>query len=220
METKDYKTEIIKDLKSKYEFFRKVVVVGDNKVGKTSILKQLINKEFSEEYKPTKGYEFNIMLIKVNETVIKFQIWDMCGDESYRPSLFNLYRNSNLGILVYSISSRQSFNNLEEWIKNLRKKSPTTNIILIGNKSDEKDKREVSYEEGQEIAEKYNLEFFEEISSAEELKSPNFMEMGAISIFKEYEGGSNDISAGVFGQSIMLDPKEVFQNRNKQKCCI
>ena len=98
METKDYKTEIIKDTKSKYEFFRKIVVVGDNEVGKTSLLKQIINNEFSEQYTPTKGYEFNIMLIKVNNIVIKFQIWDMCGDDNYRTSLLNLYRNANLGI--------------------------------------------------------------------------------------------------------------------------
>ena len=220
METKNFKTEMILDTKAKYDSFAKVVVCGDNQVGKTSILKQVLENEFDEDYTPTKGYQFNIVLIKVNDTVIKFQVWDMSGEESYRPNLFNLYRNANLGILVYSVTSRESFNNLEEWIKKLKRKAPLTKIILIGNKTDEKDKREVSFEEGKEICSKHNLEFFEEVSAKEEFTSPNFLERGAISLFKDIEAGSNDISAGVFTQSVMLDPKEVFTPNKKPNCCL
>jgi len=220
METKNLKTEMILDTKSKYDFFVKVVVVGDIKVGKTSILKKILTNEFIEEYKPTNGYEFNIVLIKVNEIVIKFQIWDMSGEENYRPSLLNLYRNANLGFLVYSVTSRESFNKLEDWIDKLRRKAPFTKILLIGNKCDEKEKREVSYEEGKELCEKFNLEHFEEVSATQEFPSPNFLERGAMSLYKDYESGSNDISAGVIAQSIMLDPKEAnLLNNRKQKCC-
>ena len=218
METKNYKTEIIRNKNAKSDFFAKVVVVGDCEVGKTSILKKLINDEFKSDYTPTKGYEFNICLIKVNNMTIKLQIWDTCGEENYRTILLNLYRNSNFGILVYSITSRQSFNNLEDWIKKLRKKAPLTKIILLGNKSDENDKREVSYDEGKEICEKYNLEYFEEVSATNEFSSPNFIERAAICIFKDYETSGNDIS-GINGMSIMLDPKD-FNKDNKRKCCI
>ena len=93
METKNLKTEMILDTKAKYDSFAKVVVCGDNQVGKTSILKQVLENEFDEDYTPTKGYQFNIVLIKVNDTVIKFQVWDMSGEESYRPNLFNLQEN-------------------------------------------------------------------------------------------------------------------------------
>ena len=218
MDGKNYKAEIIPDQRTKVEFFVKVVVAGDCEVGKTAILKQLLKKEFISEYKPTKGYEFNIVLIKVNDTVIKFQIWDMCGAENYRTSLLQLYRNSNLGVLVYSISSRKSFDNIEDWIVKLKKKAPTTKIILIGNKKDEEDKREVTYEEGKQICEKHNLEFFEEISATEEFTSPNWMERGAICVFKDYESGGNDISAGAFNASVMLDPKDINQPK-KKNCC-
>ena len=218
MDGKNYKAEIIPDQRAKVEFFVKVVVAGDCEVGKTAILKQLLKKEFISEYKPTQGYEFNIVLIKVNDTVIKFQIWDMCGAENYRTSLLQLYRNSNLGVLVYSISSRKSFDNIEDWIVKLKKKAPTTKIILIGNKKDEEDKREVTYEEGKQICEKHNLEFFEEISATEEFTSPNWMERGAICVFKDYESGGNDISAGAFNASVMLDPKDINQPK-KKNCC-
>ena len=206
MEQKNYKTEIIKDTKSKFEFFVKVLVVGDVEVGKTSIIKKLIQDEFTEEYIPTKGYNFNLYFIKVNHTVIKFQIWDMCGAENYRQNALQLYRNANLGILVYSISSKASFNNLESWIKNMIIKSPSTKIILLGNKSDENDKREVSYEEGKKICEKYKLEYFTEISATNDIKSPNFMEIGAISIYKDYENNPNDVSGVGMSESVMLEP--------------
>ena len=205
MELKGYKTEIIKDTKSKFDFFQKILVMGDIEVGKTSIIKQLINNEFIEEYEPTKGYNFNLYFIKVNNIVIKCQIWDMCGAENYRPNALQLYRNANLGILVYSVTSKSSFNSVENWIIDMEKKNPGTKIILLGNKSDLNDQREVSFEEGKGISEKYNLEYFTEISATKEFSSPNFMERGAICLYKDYEN-NNDVSGYGMSESIMLEP--------------
>ena len=216
MDNKKYKTEIIKDINSKYDFFIKVEVVGDLEVGKTSIIKKLINNEFYEEYTPTNGYEFNIYLIKVNGTTIKFQIWDMCGAENYRISLLQLYRNANLGILVYSITSRESFDNLKNWITKLRNKAPLSKIILLGNKCDLEEQRKVSYEEGKEICEKYELEYFMEVSAKQEIRD-NFMEIAAISFFKDYETNGNEMSNGILNESVMLNDVSI-KDRSK-KCC-
>ena len=216
MENKNYKIEIIKNLNAKFDFFIKVEVIGDSKVGKTSLLKKLIKDEFNEEYVPTKGYDFKIYLIKVNEITIKFQIWDMSGEDNYRTSLLHLYRNANIGILVYSICSRQSFINLENWIKQLKAQAPTSKIILLGNKCDEEDKREVSYEEGKIISEKHNLEYFMETSAKREFKSLNFMEIGAISLYKEYVMNGSEMSGGILSESILLN-----NNKNiNHKCCV
>ena len=216
MDNKKYKTEIIKDIESKYDFFVKVEVVGDSEVGKTSLIKKLINDEFDEEYTPTKGYEFNICLIKVNGTTIKFQIWDMCGAENYRISLLQLYRNANLGILVYSVTCRESFDNLKNWIIKLRDKAPLSKIILIGNKCDLEEQRKVTYEEGKEIYEKFELEYFMEISAKDKIKI-NFMEIAAISLFKDYETNVNEMSLGVLNESIMLND---YSRKDKvNKCC-
>ena len=137
-----YKTQIIRDIKAKTDLFAKVEVVGDLKVGKTSIIRRLIKNEYLEEYKATVGYEFNPYLIKVNNTIIKLQIWDMCGNDNYRSVLLNLYRNASLGILVYSVCSRESFNNLDNWISQLKKYAlPNSKIILIGNQCDDEKKR-------------------------------------------------------------------------------
>ena len=215
MENKKYKTEIIKNINTKFDAFIKAEVVGDSQVGKTALLKKLIHKQFSEEYIPTKGYEFNIYLIKVNEKVMKFQIWDMCGAENYRVNLLRLYRNASLGILVYSVCSLESFNNLENWIKQLRDRAPSAKIILLGNKCDKKAERKVSFEEGKKICEKYNLEYFMEVSAKMDFKGLNFMEIGAISLYKEYEENGENLS-GALNESIMLNN---INKSKKDRCC-
>ena len=160
IDIQNYKTEIIKDLNTRNDLFAKIEIIGDVKVGKSTILSRLIKDKFKEEYSPTVGYELTTYLIKVNNIVLKMQLWDMCGDENYRSALFNLYRNTVVGILVYSVCSRESFNNLENWIVNLKKCAlPWSKLILLGNKCDDEENREVSYEEGKRIAQKHNLFF-------------------------------------------------------------
>ena len=217
---KQYKTEIIKNVKAKSDLFAKVEVVGDLEVGKTSILRRLIQNEFIEEYTATVGYEFNPYLVKVNNTIIKFQIWDMCGNENYRPVLLNLYRNALLGVLVYSVCSRESFKNLETWIPQLKKSAlPNSKIILIGNKNDDEEKREVSFEEGKLLCEKNKLELFQEISAKNGFSSPNFLELAAISLYKDYELHKEDdesITLNNKDESIMLD---LEYKKHNSRCC-
>ena len=218
----NYTTEIIKNKNTKNDLFAKVEVVGDLKVGKTSIIKRLIQNEFIENYTETVGYEFNPYLIKVNNKIIKFQIWDMCGNENYRSVLLNLYRNATLGILVYSVCSRESFNNLNIWIEQLKKFAlPNSKIILIGNKCDDEQNRQVNYEEGKQICEKNNLEFFLEVSAKNGFKSPNFLELAAISLYKDYElhkeDSVNSTTLNNVDESIMLNADN--SKSNVTKCC-
>ena len=222
IDTQNYKTEIIKDLNTRNDLFAKVEIIGDVKVGKSTILSRITKDTFREEYSPTVGYEFSTYLIKVNNIVLKMQLWDMCGDENYRSVLFNLYRNTVVGILVYSVCSRESFNNLETWITNLKKCAlPWSKLILLGNKCDDEEKREVTYEEGKKICDKYDLLFFMEVSAKEGFNSPNFLELAAISLYQDYENNKendNDISATLLNrtESIMLAGTKV---RKKDTCC-
>ena len=222
IDTQNYKTEIIKDLNTRNDLFAKVEIIGDVKVGKSTILSRITKDTFREEYSPTVGYEFSTYLIKVNNIVLKMQLWDMCGDENYRSVLLNLYRNTVVGILVYSVCSRESFNNLETWITNLKKCAlPWSKLILLGNKCDDEEKREVTYEEGKKICDKYDLLFFMEVSAKEGFSSPNFLELAAISLYQDYENNKendNDISATLLNrtESIMLAGTRV---RKKDTCC-
>ena len=216
----NYKTEILYDLNIKNDLFAKLEVVGDLKVGKTSIINRLTKNSFSEEYRPTKGYDFSTYLVKIEKTIIKFQIWDMCGEANYRSALMNLYRNAQVGVLVYSINDFETFKNLEEWITQLKNNAPDSKIILIGNKIDMEENREVSYEEGKELSEKHHLELFFEISAKEELESPNFMEEIASVLYKDYlshKDESGSISTlQENSESVRLDNTNLVKKRG---CC-
>ncbi len=222
IDTSKYKTEIIKDRNLKNDLFAKVEIVGDLKVGKTSLIKRLTEDIFDEDYSPTLGYEFTPYLIKVNDTILKFQIWDMCGNENYRSVLLNLYRNAALGILVYSVTNRKSFENLPNWITQLKEYAlPDTKLIIIGNKTDDEDNRVVSYEEGKEVCEKFGVELFLEVSARNGYESPNFIELAAMSLYQDYINHKEDLDYSVSfvnkNESIMLGGGD--DDNNKQFCC-
>ena len=216
----NYKTERIKDINTKNDLFAKLEIIGDINVGKSSILSRITKNNFNEKYFPTFGYTFSPYFIKVNNTIIKFQIWDMCGNENYRSGLLNLYRNATIGILVYSICSRKSYNNLEKWIWKLKKYSaPCSKLILLGNKSDNEEKREVSFEEGKKICDKYNLLFFMEVSAKNGFNIQKFLELAAIHIYQDYENNKNDEnnrSTTLMTESIILKTND---NKINNNCC-
>lgn len=216
----NYKTEVIKDISTKNDLFAKLQIIGDIQVGKSAILSRITKNNFTEKYFPTFGYTFSPYVIKVNNTIIKFQIWDMCGNENYRSVLLNLYRNATIGILVYSICSRKSYNNLEKWISKLKKYSaPCSKLVLLGNKCDNEEKREVSFEEGKKICDKYDLLFFMEVSAKTGFNIQKILELAAIHIYQDYEINKNDennISTTLMTESIILKAND---NKNNNNCC-
>jgi len=96
---------------------------------------------FENHYSATVGFEFFTFNVKINDKVVKLQIWDTCGQEIYRSLITNFYRSSALGILVYAIDNKNSFDNLDVWLKDLKTQSnPDVKVFLIGNKTDLEDK--------------------------------------------------------------------------------
>ena len=102
------------------------------------------------------------MYFIVNDLKIKLQIFDTCGQEMYRSLIQGFYRNTSLALLVYDITNRISFDNTDKWISDLRVSAEENiSIILIGNKNDLKDKREVSKEAGENKAKSFDVAFME-----------------------------------------------------------
>ena len=149
---------------------RKVIALGtlgDTCVGKTQLSEVYIENKFNVEHITTIGY--NILSKKVNikinnkEKELKIKIWDTTGQERFR-SISTQYIKNCLGILlVYAVNNKESFNNIISWMNEIEEKKCNENvpIVLVGNKIDLKDEREVSYEEGDNFAKKFNLKFFE-----------------------------------------------------------
>ena len=101
------------------------------------MLKRLVENDFKEDHDVTVGVEFGSFLIKVEEKILKLQIWDTAGQESFRSITKIFYRGAHAGILAYSINRRDSFENVKDWLKEARTScSHDVQLYLIGNKSD------------------------------------------------------------------------------------
>ena len=175
------------NFESKNALVFKTIIIGNSGVGKTSITNNAVKHIFFENYRSTIGMEIFSLFLKINHRLIKLQIWDTCGQEIYRSLITNFYRNSSLAVIVYSIEKRESFKDIDMWVKELRiHSSPGIKIILIGNKSDLDDKREVSYEEGAKYLDKPEIiSFYETSAKTGENVQKIFEEIGIV-LYQDY----------------------------------
>ena len=145
-----------------FNYLLKYIVIGDSSVGKSNILLRYTHNQFNEEYQSTIGVEFGAKNINLNNKIYRIQIWDTAGQENFRSITRAYYKNSVCALVVYDITKRESFENVLSWIQDCRNQSPKTIImVLVGNKNDLENLREVSYDEGEEFAKNNNMIFFE-----------------------------------------------------------
>lgn len=140
----------------------KILITGESGVGKSSLLLRFTDDTFDNEQAATIGVDFKVKLMNVDGNNVKLAIWDTAGQERFRTLTPSYYRNAQGAILVYDVCSRQSFSRLDAWFDELETYATNTNIVkmLIGNKID-KDRREVSREEGLKFAKKHSMLFIE-----------------------------------------------------------
>ena len=147
---------------AKFDYLLKYIIIGDAAVGKSNLLLRYAHGQFNSEYQITIGVEFGAKNIEIGDKLYRVQIWDTAGQENFRSITRAYYKNSVCAIVVYDISKRDSFENISTWIEDCRNQSPKSiYMILVGNKCDLEDRRQVSKEEGQELAQKYGLDFYE-----------------------------------------------------------
>ena len=145
-----------------FDYLLKYIIIGDAAVGKSNLLLRYAHGQFKPEYQLTIGVEFGAKNIQIKNKVFRIQIWDTAGQENFRSITRAYYKNSVCALVVYDISSRDSFNNVSTWIEDCKNQSPKTIfMVLVGNKSDLADRRQVNTEEGQELADKYGMQFYE-----------------------------------------------------------
>lgn len=123
----------------------KIIIIGDSGIGKSCVLKRLVENEFKEDHDVTVGVEFGSYLIRIEDKILKLQIWDTAGQESFRSITKIFYRGAHAAILGYSITRKDTFDNLTDWLKEAKSScSPEVLMLLIGNKSDLELEREVT----------------------------------------------------------------------------
>jgi Ras-related protein Rab-2A len=162
-------------------------------VGKSCLLLQFTDKRFRTDHDLTIGVEFGARLVNIGGKQIKLQIWDTAGQESFRSITRSYYRGATGALLVYDISRRDTFNHLTRWLDEARQHAnPKMVIMLIGNKSD-LEKREVSYEEGENFAKENGLIFLETSAKTAQNVEEAFLKT-AQKIYDNIQSGLYDLS--------------------------
>jgi Ras-related protein Rab-6A len=140
----------------------KLVFLGDQSVGKTSILTRFMYDTFDENYEPTIGIDFLSKTLYLEEKIIRLQLWDTAGHERFRALIPSYIRDCHAAVVVYDITNRQSFLNTSKWTNDVREERGKNVIItLVGNKSDLEEKRQVTSQEGEAKAREYGIMFME-----------------------------------------------------------
>ena len=139
----------------------KILLIGDSQVGKTSLLLKYTEHVFPEEHIATIGVEYKDKFILKDNYNIRLQIWDTAGQERFHSITKNIYRNANGVLFVYDITNQESFSNIKNWIKDLQNVGNDIKGVIIGNKIDLEQKRDVKKQDLEEIGKKYSMPILE-----------------------------------------------------------
>ena len=218
----------------------KIIFIGDAGVGKTTIISRIMDNPFNEVYEPSIGVDFMSKIIKYRGQNIKLQIWDTAGQEKYKGLIPSYVRNSSIVFLIYDISVKSSFDNIPNWITFIRSIENTT-LVLCGNKID-LEKREVTKEEGEALAQKEGIAFYEmSAKSGEGIKNMFYNAVSDLTVFAENnnkeslikelmeENGVENAVEGIKPQEVQQAPaqninvngqvQQVQTNKKKVKKC-
>ena len=208
----------------KFVYELKIILLGPVAVGKTSIFSRYISNTFSEKYNSTLNVEYNLKTININSTTqAKLKIWDTCGQEKYRTITRQYYSDAHGILLVYDISNRSSFENINIWEEEIKKNAPENCVVfLVANKSDLIDKREVSTQEGKDKANELGYSFNEVSAKYGDnifLLFDNISEEIIKQLKKDENVLNKDNKNIKFLKPLEITNKRETQNKKKKKCC-
>ena len=135
----------------------KILLLGDTEVGKTSLLLKYIDHVFPEEHIATIGVEYKVKFIVKDDYNIKLQIWDTAGQERFHSITKSIYRNTNGVLFVYDITKKSTFKNIKNWIKDTENVDKEIKGVIIGNKIDLDENREIEEDDLKELSNKKNM---------------------------------------------------------------
>ena len=217
----EYKIELLPEDYPQYDLSFKLIFIGDSSVGKSCLTTKAVKNNFEEYYQATVGFEFLTFNMKVNDKVVKLQIWDTCGQEIYKSLISNFYRNSSLAVLVYAIDNKESFTHVSNWLNDLKSQAnDDIRIFLVGNKADLEEERKVSKEEGEKYKIDQQLDLFMETSAKTGQNARNVLVEAAKILYNDYlkfDGSGK-------GNNPQINKKgtELINKTNKKqgkKCC-
>ncbi|KAL8128877.1 hypothetical protein V2J09_018032 [Rumex salicifolius] len=209
------------------DYLFKIVLVGDSAVGKSNLLARFARDEFYPNSKSTIGVEFQTQRMQIDGKEIKAQIWDTAGQERFRAVTSAYYRGAVGALLVYDVSRRQTFDSVGRWLNELNTHSDMNVVtILVGNKSDLNDVREVSTGEGKNIAEAQGLYFIEtsaldssNVAAAFQTVVKEIYNILSRKVIQSQELKKGEVASLGNGKTVVLQGEEDPHQAKKGRCC-
>ena len=202
-----------------YDHMFRYIIVGDMAVGKSCILLQFTDHKFRHQHELTIGVEFGGKNIQVKDKTIKIQIWDTAGQEAFQAITRTYYKGAIGALLVYDITRKETFDHIIKWYNEVKLNgSKDICCILIGNKKDLEDQRQVKYEDGKRLAEEHNLLFLETSAKTAENVQECFT-VSAERILDQIAKSGVDPTAPPKNVRISIEEDDEEKEVPKKKCC-
>ena len=199
-----------------YDFIFKVLLLGNSDVGKSSLILRYVDQVWSDTFVPTIGVDFKVKTLEIENKQIKMQIWDTAGQERFRNVISSYFRGSHGIFLIYDITNGDSFKNLENWLIEIEKNASQNVLkILIGNKSDLVDDREIKTEEGQAFANRNGMKFIE--TSAKMNTNVNEAFETLAKLMMEFSNEKKTLTTK--NETKVLSASSGKDIKTKKKCC-
>ncbi|XP_076877100.1 ras-related protein Rab-41 isoform X2 [Brachyhypopomus gauderio] len=145
----------------------KLVFLGEQSVGKTSLITRFMYDSFDNTYQATIGIDFLSKTMYLEDRTVRLQLWDTAGQERFRSLIPSYIRDSTIAVVVYDITNLNSFQQTSKWIDDVRtERGSDVIIMLVGNKTDLADKRQVSVEAAERKARELNVMYIETSAKA------------------------------------------------------
>lgn len=212
----------------------RVILIGDSKVGKTSLLYRLkVKTGLLPNTTTTIGVDFHTITMQVNGVAVDFQLWDTAGQEDFRSITRAFFRNAVAGYLVFDLTKRESFYHLSEWISEAKSNCHPDHgivLLLVGNKADLVEEREVTYDEAEDFAKEHSMNYVE--TSAKSGANVQETLRKLVEVVIEHGGSAEitnwDESSATAGLQVTNSitscsfapaPENMVTNREKRACC-
>uniref|UniRef100_A0A7S3E5S3 Uncharacterized protein n=5 Tax=Rhodosorus marinus TaxID=101924 RepID=A0A7S3E5S3_9RHOD len=198
------------------DYLFKLLLIGDSSVGKSCLLLRFSDGSFNESQMSTIGVDFKIRTLELDKKTFKLQIWDTAGQERFRTIAAAYYRGAQGIIIVYDVTNKQSFENVEMWLSEVNKYgSGDVNKLLVGNKSDLTSKREVETEKGKELAESNGMKFLETSAKTAENVEEAFLTMTR-EVFQQI---GSDVAQDKKSATISVRDTDTPVSSGSNSCC-
>jgi len=201
-----------------YDHLFKLLIIGDSGVGKSSLLVRFADNHFSGNYITTIGVDFKIRTIEIQGERVKLQIWDTAGQERFRTITSTYYRGTHGVIVVYDVTSGESFANVKRWLHEIDQNCDVVNRILVGNKNDDPERKVVLTEDARRFADQMGIQLFE--TSAKDNINVEEMFRAITQLVLKSKKDQKDRLDDHKGERVKLDGKRPTSKTSKNsKCC-